>query len=395
MKQTVLNKIVQSEDTFAARKRASVPDTGALLFEDKVPDFAQSAFNAVRKVSPWPEKEDASGHKAPHIHTYAVMENGMASTIIFFQRERRKITVLNEQATLEGKTTQQFAHYVFGQFPRIRLICFRTHESYIQRSGWFTGWGKKEDTRTVVLPHALTQQWEDATHFNRRRINYFIQRLRQDYPDAYYETQSEHAIDAQQCRAILQLNRVRTAGHPEADEPLDEEAEQLIRSAQKSGLIGIISIRGKIAAGVIGYRVGPKVHLRLLSQDPRFKAYGLSMLCCYFTICACIDRGTRAKRPLEGRAKYRYALIRRQREFTPLMIYRPCASWLIRCDHALYSSVMDMRYRLMAFRDDCVQVGTSFIRLARACKTLLQAAKRKGASFAWRDWPRPSFLRGQ
>src|SRR5690606_33762474 len=197
---------------------------------------------------------------------------------------------------------------------------------------------------------------------------------------------------ATHCRTLLKWNRPQLAGPHTAAGALDEDGENLVRAMRQAGLVCVLKIGGRVAAGAICLRSGSDWQLHRLAHDPRFQAYGLGMLCCYFTACELIDRQRNKPAATTGRPRATHELAASRTRITVLTLHRPHASWLVRCDHALYATSMDYWQRTLQVRDDCLQLGHSLVRLVSAWRVAARMMKKRLAS-CWRYSALPAFLR--
>ncbi len=359
------------------------------LYKGRVPEFAQALWLALQRRPDSLDGDPLQPRSSRDIYTYAVLEDGRPLVVFFFQLTRNKARVLNQAAQASGAELQQFSRYLFQHFPSVRRISFFSQQRYIQIQG------KKrlhKNAERLLLPPELTVRMEEALRFSRHNVKYFLQRLKQDHPDFKIEVHANTADTALQCRALLQLNRPQLAHKSAAQMPLDEAGENLVRAAQEAGWVCVLKIGGRIAAGAICLRSGRDSQLHFLAQDPRLQAYGLGMLCCYFTACEHIDRQRGKAGATIIRPRAVHALRVRQECMPVLSLHRPHASWLVRCDHALYTVAIHHWRRTMQLRDDCLQLGQALVRLVAAWRLGYQMMKKRLASL-WRLPALPAFLR--
>ena len=359
------------------------------LFRGRVPEFAQVQWLAVQRSTSEGDSEHPLQRRAQKVNTYAVMEDGLPVVLFFFQLEKKDAIVLNEAGEEAGSELRAFSRYVFRHFPGVRRIRFHARYRFIQPKG-------KRRLRLaapqLTLPSQSSLRLEEAIRFNRRNVTYFLQRLKQDHPDFHIECHADSGIPAGPCRALLQLNRPQLAGSMNTDTPLDEASESLLQAARQGGMVCLLKIGGRIAAGAICLRKGSEWQLRFLTHDPHFQAYGLGMLCCYFTVCEHIDRQRNKAGATINRPRPTHVLAIRQKCEPTLTIHRPHASLLIRADCAIYATSMAYLQRMIQLRDDCVQLGQALVRLMSAWKLAYLLVRKRIGSLG-RTAALPAFLR--
>jgi hypothetical protein len=368
-------------------------DRHTLLFEGRIPDFAQPAWLAVQRTIQTIGTHEAKPDKSSlrRRYTYAVLEGERPVIILFFHIERKHIIVLNEADQVTGAELQDFSRYVFRHFAAANRICFYAQRRYIHGLGIR---GSHKRASRLVLPAQLSARLEEATRFNRHNVTYFLQRLKRDHPGFGFECYADEAIQPAHCRALLRMNHLQLATQKESDAPLDAASEEMIRTAQVAGLVCLLKIDGRIVAGVICRCVGGEWRISCLAYDPCLKAYGLGMLCLYFTACVHIDSLRKKAGATVLRPRYTHALAIQQERITAMTLRRPHASWLVRCDCALYGTTMGYVQWTKQMHEECVQIGHAFVRLLSTWKQACQSARKRWSALLGRPLGRPAFSRG-
>src|SRR5207245_3753907 len=95
------------------------------------------------------------------------------------------------------------------------------------------------------------------------------------------------------------------------------------------GLVGVATVDGRVCAGVICSRSAANYFMHVIAHDPTYDEYRLGKLCCYLTICECINRGGKEFHFLWGRYEYKYRLLGVQRDLDHLTVYRSRAQFLL------------------------------------------------------------------
>lgn len=133
---------------------------------------------------------------------------------------------------------------------------------------------------------------------------------------------------------MVELNRARMIGKSRVSYIDHEETERIIKLVRSRGLVCLMTIDGRICAGVINYRVGENYFLKVIARDPAYNDYRLGMLCCYLGIRECIEKGGKEYHFLWGRYEYKYRLLGIQRDLDHLPIYRSRTQFVLNARRA-------------------------------------------------------------
>ncbi len=359
------------------------------LFKGCVPEFAHAQWLAIQRPGIASGTSSPQPRRSPQVHTYVVREDGRPVVLVFFQLDKKTALVLNDTPQESGAELQDFCRHLFQHFPAVRRICFLSQQRFIHTKEKKCS---RHPSNRLLLPRHPSVRMEQSLRFNHRNIRYFLRRLKQDHPDFAIECHAHDAVTASHCRALLQLHRPQAVDKRQAESPLDEAGENLVRAVQEAGLVCLLKIGGRIVAGAICLRSGGDWQLHVLACDPRFQAYGLGMLCCYFTVCEHKDRQRHKSGATINRPRPTHVLMVRQERTTVLTVKRPQASLLVRCDHAIYSACMDCLQQAVQLRNNGRQLWQAAIRLLAAGGSALQLMRKRLAS-VWRLSSLPAFLR--
>jgi hypothetical protein len=279
--------------------------------------------------------------------TYVVRNSGQISTIFLFRIENGRAQVLNEVIPLDEHDVAQFVGYVFSAFRAVQVIVFRAVQLEIgdlcyphQRFNYL------EDI-VVPLPASTDEYMGGLSKKMRRNMRRHLKYVRHDFPAFSYETFDGDDVNEQHIRDIIALNHARMSDKNKASDIDETETARLIALVRRSGLIGIVSIHGKVAAGVIIYRSGANYFLLVLAHDSQYNSYGMGALCCYLSICECIRRGGAEYHFLWGRYDYKYWFGGIQRDLDQLVIYRSRVHFLWNGAYALRAWAKALRRQAM------------------------------------------------
>ncbi|MDB5824567.1 MAG: family N-acetyltransferase [Herminiimonas sp.] len=104
---------------------------------------------------------------------------------------------------------------------------------------------------------------------------------------------------------------------------IDEtETQRLIGMVHDCGEVGLLAIGNRICGGTVFFRFGEDVSSRVIAHHPAYDTYRLGTLCCYLTICHCIEKGAKRFHLMEGHAQYKLDLLGQYRRLYHTVIYR-------------------------------------------------------------------------
>jgi hypothetical protein len=260
--------------------------------------------------------------------TYVVSENGAPKTILLFERDGPRLRVLNEVITLTTADLERFVQYVFSTFESISVIAFKAIQTDIHRFPFpYQRFNHVEDM-TLTLPSTVDAYHASLGKNTRRNIRRHLDRINRDFPTFRFEVRQQQEVDPQLVRDIIEFNRARMADKNIISIIDEDETRRIIRLVQECGLVGVITIDGRLCAGAISFRSGSNYFLNVLAHDPRYDDYWLGFLCCYMTINECIARGGNEFHFLWGRYGYKFLLGAVQRDLDNVVVYRSRAQFL-------------------------------------------------------------------
>jgi CelD/BcsL family acetyltransferase involved in cellulose biosynthesis len=298
-------------------------------------------------------------------------------TLLVFRLLNRRIEVLNEVICLSAPDMRIFADHVFAQFPQVDAVGFRAVHAPpcggprpSQRHDYL------EDT-VVTLP-SDSQAYQESMSKNARRNVKRAQRGAADLDTCTFQVYGPGQAPPAEVRAIIALNHARMAGKNKRSGLDNDETRRILVLVESCGLVGVIKVDGVVRAGGIACRTGDNYFLLVLAHDPAYDDYSLGFLCCYQTICACIERGGRQFHFLWGRYAYKQAFGGQLRELYRIVIYRSRPAMLRQAGLGLRTWRQAMLRRAMLWLHERSQQPTPAIAIAL------------GVLRRWRQWRNPS-----
>lgn len=305
------------------------------LFENNVPSFVAaemdqlygSLYSSLTKYRIYGDLEGVS--------TYVVREDGKAITIFLFRRNKGKVQVMNEVIKIDQEEIRQFAETIFSSFKSISVIAFNAIQTNINRLPFpYQRINCLEDL-VLKLPSTSQEYLANLGQSTRRTIKNNLSKIKQRFPSFCYAAYVDSEVSEQYILDIIQLNRIRMARKNKISGIDNQEAQRIINLVRACGSVSVVTIDGRVCAGMICCRVNANYFMHVIAHDPEYDNYKLGTLCCFLTISDCIVRGGYEFHFLWGRYSYKYRFLAIQRDLDHIAIYRSRIQFLRNGDVAL------------------------------------------------------------
>ncbi|WP_151635216.1 GNAT family N-acetyltransferase [Noviherbaspirillum aerium] len=292
-------------------------------FENEVPSFVESAMERLYgNIFSSLLEFKVYGWVAGTTSTYVVSENGEIRTLLLFKKQQRKVQVLNEGICLQEDEMRRFSNFIFSKYEDVDAISFKAIETDMKRLSYPHQRFNHLEDLTLKLPPGRESYLASLGKNTRRNIKRYTERLQKTFPSYQFNVYEAAAIREEDLRAMIEFNRRRMAGKNIESVIDEEETRRIITLAKACGLVGIATIDGRIAAGALSFRAGQNYFLNVLAHDPCYDDYWIGFLCCYQTVCECIERGGDEFHFLWGRYDYKFTLGAVQRDLDNVTVYR-------------------------------------------------------------------------
>lgn len=323
-------------------------------YENAVPPFAEAALQQL-----YGNLFSTLAHcrvygRARNLNTFVVRSGNSILCLWLYERNGRVVRVLNEGIEIGEGAVRRFAHHLFSADPKLCAIRFHAVQARLQHLGLPHRVHNCLEDMVLTLPASPADYLARLGKSTRSYINRYLNKLRRDHPSVRFELVEAHEIDESFIRQIIALNRARMAVKGKVSINDDTLAEQIAHLAMDCGLIGALTIDGRLIAGTINYHVRDNYFLEVIAHDPQYDAYRVGTLCCYLTICECIARGGSEYHFLWGEDEYKSRLLGRRRDLDDVIVYRSPRHMLrvpelmLRDTFAAWER--DMRLRVRAWR---------------------------------------------
>jgi len=357
------------------RRIAGVETTIISCYENEVPAFVESEIASLYGSIYASMPQFRIYGSSTETSTYLARKNGKIVTLFLFTRDTSTVRVLNEVINVDEVEIHRFSSYIFSTYPSISVILFKAVETNLMQLEFpFQRCNHLEDI--VVSFQDSVEQFNAGFGKNtRRNIKRYMKKLLQDFPTFQFEIQTKSNIDAQSVREIVRFNSARMADKNKVSAFNEDEIFRLSMLANECGLLGVAKIDGRICAGAISYCVGKNYFLNVLAHDPTYDEYWLGILCCYLTMCECIQRGAEEFHFLWGRYEYKYTLQGVKRDLDNIAIYRSRMHLFLHFDRAINFSLHSSLRKLRLFLHDAKKGDTRLAHLATSAFNFIRTLK--------------------
>ena len=331
----VVNRREAAGDSLLAHDADRAPESGQIVisvYENEVPPFVETAlellyeniFSSLAKV----RLDDKQGNTS----TYVVCDEGKVLTIFLFRMENRTVQVLNEVISIDEVDIGRFANTIFSSYASAAVISFHAVQTSIRTLPYhFQRFNCLEDI-VLTLPATPQEYFSSLGKSMRASIKRYTKKLGQEFASFFYRVCTSDDVNEQDVRDIVNLSSARMQVKNKVSLHDEKKTEQLIQLVRMHGLVAVATIGGRVCAGVICSRLGANYFMHVIAHDPEYDEFRLGKLCCYRTICECIERGGKEFHFLWGRYEYKYRLLGVQRELDHVAVYRSAAHLLLNGD---------------------------------------------------------------
>ncbi len=305
------------------------------FYENDVPAFVEAEMERLYgNIFSSLAKFTIDGHTS-NATVYAVRKGGNVTTILLFRRSNGKVEVINEAIKLDEEDIRRFVNAIFSTFESVDVISFHAIQTAIHTLPYpYQQFNCLEDI-VLTLPSTPQEYLASLGKNMRTSIKRYMKKVEQNFPSFCYEIYIAEDIAEQHIRDIVTLSSARMVAKNKVSLHDEKKTEQLIRLVKLHGVVGVATIGSRVCAGVICSRSRENYFMHVIAHDPQYDDYRLGKLCCYRTICDCIQRGGKEFHFLWGRYEYKYKLMGVQRDLDRVAVYRSRAHFLLHGDFAL------------------------------------------------------------
>lgn len=308
-------------------------------YENEVPQFVEaeierrygSLFSALPHLR-------QTGKLTAATSTYVTRKDGQVATVLLFARSDRRVTVLNELIHLSNEDVGEFIAFVFARYESVRNISFNAITADLRGLPYpFQRYFCAEDI--VIAPiNSVDDYSASLKKSTRKSIRRHGNLLLRAHPSYSYAVLPSQAVSEELVRHIIGFNKARMADKDRISAYTEEESDWVCALASARGLVGVVTIDGRVCAGAVCCNVAGRYFLLVTAHDPEYDQFGLGILCCYRTICECIERDGKEVHLLWGRHAYKASLCGVPRRFDRIAVYRSRGDYLRNLDKVVVAA---------------------------------------------------------
>ncbi|RZI42680.1 GNAT family N-acetyltransferase [Herbaspirillum sp. HC18] len=304
--------------------------TSIAVYQNSIPAFIEPELDALygHVFSSLPQFR-VYGGLGQDIHTYLAQDGGRTKAALLFRQSGNRIQVLNEQIAMTASEIERFARYAFDAYPGADMVCFPAIRGNLDMLSLPHQHFYRTEDIVLTLPPTPDEYLAALGKATRKNFKYHGNRLKRNFPTLAFKVYIDGDIPDACVRDIIELNRARMATKNKESEIDAAESARLTRLVKESGLVSVMILDGRVVAGTVCSRVGANYFMHINAHDPAYDDARLGKLCCYMTICDCIERGGKEFHFMWGRFEYKYLLLGVQQDFDELIIYRSHARMLL------------------------------------------------------------------
>jgi hypothetical protein len=322
-----LSEINASDAELAAPPADACADTRSApaniaFYDNAIPPFAEAELERLYQCVMTTLARFDIYAAAPAASTYVAREDGRITTLFLFRRERHRVTVYNEQIPIDAAEIKRFADAVFARYRSVRRISFYAIDTRTDAIGYPLQCQECLEDIVLALPRDPASYLSALGKNMRASIKRYHNKVQRDFPSFRFQVYDNGSAHEQQIRQIVAFNRQRMLAKGEVSYYTERSTEQLARLVRRYGVVAVATIDGKLAAGVICFRVGASYLMWAVAHDPRYDDYRLGKLCCYLSIVDAIEHAGKEYHLGWGRYDYKFKLLGRLKALYRVELYR-------------------------------------------------------------------------
>ena len=253
--------------------------------------------------------------------TFLAYERGEIVEAIVFARSGARIQVYNEQVALTPERIARFARAAFARYPEVRHIAWYAIELGAGRLPYPARCCACLEDYSLALPETTAQYMARLGKNMATKIRRVERKLAREVGVRTDFVPGQEAPEAT-IRAIVEFSRQRMAGKGRTSYHTEEETRKTIAMVRRYGVVGTMTIDGRLCAGATLLKLGDRYSLQIIGHDPVFDSYSLGILCCYHCIAHAIEAGGARFSFGWGRFEYKYRLLGERVDLVRIDLYR-------------------------------------------------------------------------
>jgi hypothetical protein len=352
-------------------------------YEHEVPQFVEAEierrYGSLFSTLPHLRQ---TGKLSAATSTFVARKDGMLQTVLLFDRDDKRVSVLNELIQLSRTEVAEFIAFIFDRYASVSHIAFNAVTADLGGLQYpFQRFFCAEDL--VVGPLETVDEYcASLTKNTRKSIRRHTNFLLRSHPGFRYAILPPEEVSEDLVRLIIGFNKARMADKEKISAYTEEEGDWICALVKTIGVVSVVTVDGVVCAGTVGCKVGRHYHMLVSAHDPQYDQFGMGILCCYRTICEYLERGGKQVHMLWGRHAYKSSMGAAPRRYDRIDVYRSRGAYLRDLDKVVRAAaagcLRETRLWLMnAEGEDSFKgrVATRLWRILRRAKQRVSAVK--------------------
>ncbi len=317
------------------------------FYDRQIPEFAESALEALYGAL-YSSLPQLSLGDMRSVGTYAASECGNLRALFLHARKGRELRVINEGMSIDSADAEAFAKEVFIREPEVDRIRF--HAVRITGRPLLCLSRQAPVTEDIVLdlPEDEATYMASLGKSTRKTLRQNLARA----GDLVHAIVPGDEAGAELIDTIIGFNRARMAGKRRTSALDARASEQLMSLVRARGMVGTVSIHGRLCAGTLACRIGDDVYSLVNAHDPAFDQWGMGNVSRHLMIVAAIRAHARRFHLLGGHFASKRSSGAQRIRLDELRIYRSRRAMLADTAGVLAMALRSADYRLRAALDD-------------------------------------------
>lgn len=293
------------------------------VYLDEIPAFAeaelQGLYGHIQASLPFIRIFRSTGR----LGTYVARHGTVATAVLLFRLEKRRIVVLNQTMQVDRTALHRFAACMFARFPSVGLISFQAVRTDLSGFPYPVQRGHAMEDIFIALPATAQDYTAGLGKSTRTNLRYYKAKLEKNFASVRFEVYEREQIEEQLVHDLIALSKIRISAKKVNFRIDGDYAKGMVELAKRCGVVNVIRVDGQLCAGAISYRVGFAQTTEVIAHNEIYNGYSPGMLCLYAAICESIANGVRKCHLGGGRLAYKVWLSGVQQNMEKVEIYRP------------------------------------------------------------------------
>lgn len=249
--------------------------------------------------------------------------------VFIFQKDGRKVTVLNELFTLPAVDLQLFVQHVFDRWDDISCVIFRAVcADNLSLPYPHQRFNKTEDIAAPLPPDTAAYQ-SMLSKNTWGALRRYQKKLEKDHPDITFVTYEGDQATSALIDQIITLNKARISKKRQVPTHSDASVSELKRMVAEHGVTLVAKVGDTLCGGVICTKIRDQVYMHVIAHDLIYDHLRLGKICCFLSICDAIKRRCSTYHMLSGEYDYKYQFMGKRKDYDRIAIYRSYPGLLV------------------------------------------------------------------